>query len=360
MEYLDILNEEVKQYFKILSPEFPTWLLEYINTPEMQRIKGTSMSCGTDYSKLFNFTYWYSNLEHSVGVALIGWHFTNDKKQTLAGLFHDIATPTFKHCIDFMNGDSEHQESTEERTEQIIRNSKDIMKLLKRDGIKVEEICDYHVYPIADNDTPKLSADRFEYTFSSGLSFHRVWELKTIKEIYNNVCVLKNENGIDELGFKDWKVCEKYIHIISKLWPEWISDEDRTVMQFLADIVKSMNVKGYLTVDDLYNLSEKEVIDRILNCEDEYIRENFIKFQNATSVYGSDTPIKDKYCISVKAKRRYIIPLTKYNNTICRINEISKQAENDINEYFNIKHYKYTGFEFDFKPYKNDNVEKNS
>ena len=100
--YLDAINEEVREYFKILSPEFPTWLLEYIDTPEMQRIHGTSMSCGTDYSKLFNIKYWYSNLDHSVGVALIVWHFTHDKKQTLAGLFHDIATPTFKHCIDFM------------------------------------------------------------------------------------------------------------------------------------------------------------------------------------------------------------------------------------------------------------------
>lgn len=37
--YLDTLNEEVKEYFKILSPEFPKWLLEYVDTPEMQRIK---------------------------------------------------------------------------------------------------------------------------------------------------------------------------------------------------------------------------------------------------------------------------------------------------------------------------------
>lgn len=88
-----------------------------------------------------------------------------------------------------------------------------------------------------------------------------------------------------------------------------------------------------------------------MNCQDNYIKENFIKFQNATSVYGSDTPIKNKYCISVKGKRRYIIPLTKYNNGVSRINEVSKSAKNDIDEYFNIEHYKYTGFDFDFKPY---------
>ena len=53
-KYLENLNEEVKEYFKILSPEFPEWLLEYIATPEMQRIDGISMSCGTDDSKVFD------------------------------------------------------------------------------------------------------------------------------------------------------------------------------------------------------------------------------------------------------------------------------------------------------------------
>ena len=224
-------------------------------------------------------------------------------------------------------------------------------KARELNAIKIEEISDYHIYPIADNNTPQLSADRFEYTFSSGLVFHRIWDLDTIKEMYSNIRIFKNEKGIDELGFNDHKICEKYIHIISKLWPEWISDKDRTVMQFLADIVKSMNVKGYLSINDLYNLSEKEVIDKILNCEDDYIKENFIKFSNATSVYGSDTPINDRYCISVKPKRRYIIPLTKFDNDIYRINQVSSQAANDIEEYFNIKNNKYTGFDFDFKPY---------
>ena len=62
-KYLQNLNEEIREYLKILSPEFPEWLLEYIYTPEMQRLNGTSMSCGTDYSKVFNLRYWYSMLQ---------------------------------------------------------------------------------------------------------------------------------------------------------------------------------------------------------------------------------------------------------------------------------------------------------
>ena len=355
MNYLQNLNEEVREYFKILSPEFPEWLLEYINTKEMQRQGKINISCGTCYSKLFSSKYWYSNLDHSVGVALIIWHFTHDKKQTLAGLFHDIATPCFKHCIDFFNGDSEHQESTEELTEEIIRNSEEIMTLLNRDGITLKEVSNYHIYPIADNDTPKLSADRFEYTFSCGLVFHRIWELDSIKEMYENISILKNEYGIDELGFNDPKLCEKYVHTISKIWPDWIDDKDRATMQFIADTIQSMNIKGYLSIDDLYILSEEEVLNRIRTCDDEYIRESFKNFEAATSFYGSDTFVDNKYCTDVKSKKRYIIPLTKYNDEIYRINEISSLANQDIEEYLNFKTSKYVGFNFDFKPYENEN-----
>ena len=350
-KYYNNLDDLRKEYFKVLSPVFPEWLLDYIDTPEIQRLSGISMVCGTDYSKIYDYKSFNSTLDHSVGVALIIWNFTKDKKQTLAGLFHDIATPVFKHSIDFMNGDSEHQESTEERTEQVIRNSQTILSLLNRDGIKVEEISDYHIYPIADNNTPRLSADRFEYTFSNGLFLYGAWNVDEISKYYNDITILKNEDGIEELGFKTPQICKEYLHTILPIFANYDSDNNRTVMQFFADIVKSMNVKGYITVDDLYELSEEDVINRILNCDDTYIKESFVKFQNATSVYGSDTPVNNRYCISVKGKKRYIVPLTQNNGNAYRISQIDETARNEVQDYINLKRSKYTGFNFEFNPY---------
>lgn len=238
--YFDNLKEPIKRYFDILSPEKPDFLEEYINTPEMKKQAGISVSCGTYYSKLFpEIALWNSNLDHSVAVALIIWNFTKDKKQTLSGLFHDIATPAFKHCIDFMNGDYEKQESTEELTTEIIRNSTEIMNLLERDGIKIEEINDYHKYPIADNDTPMLSSDRLEYTLSNGLGVRRkLWDLDEIKEIYENIEIQKNEDGIEELGFKDKEIAEKFVKNMSILSKSYIDNRTKISMQLLADIIK--------------------------------------------------------------------------------------------------------------------------
>lgn len=37
--YLEALNKEVKEYFNILEPDFPKWLVEYIETKELKKMK---------------------------------------------------------------------------------------------------------------------------------------------------------------------------------------------------------------------------------------------------------------------------------------------------------------------------------
>ena len=227
------------------------------------------------------------------------------------------------------------------------------MALLERDKIDLKEVSDYKIYPIADNNTPRLSADRFEYTLSGGLYQTRVFELENIRQYYNNIIITKNEDGLDELAFKDLKICESFIHDISKLWPRWAEDEDRLCMQFIADIIKSMNKKGFITIDDLYVLSENDVINMIQTCKDHYIRDAFEKYQSATRafVYKSDEPNNEIYCTSVKGKKRYINPLVTLNKEVKRIKDVSKLANEDINSFLNMKMHTYIGFNFEFKPY---------
>ena len=241
--YYDNLNEEIKEYFKILEPNFPEWLNEYINTKELLTQKYISVTCGTIYSDLFESNFFFSSLDHSVAVALIVWHFTHDKKQTLSGLFHDIATPAFKHCVDFLNGDYMTQESTEDLTTEMIKNSKEIMSLLKRDNISISEVDDYHIYPIADNDTPKLSADRLEYSLANALFTYRLLDSECIKEIYNDIEIQRNEENEIELGFKTKKIAIKFVEVTSRMSVIYREDRTRYSMQFIADILKRLSTE---------------------------------------------------------------------------------------------------------------------
>lgn len=350
--YYDNLNPEMKKYFKILCNDFPEWLFDYINTKELQRINSISVSCGVDYSACFKTRYFHSNLDHSVGVALIIWNFTHDKKQTLAGLFHDIATPVFKHSIDFMNGDYKNQESTEERTEDIIKNSKEITTLLKRDNISLDEVCDYKIYPIADNKSPRLAADRLEFNFSCGLSFCKIWQLDEIKNVYNNIKIVKNEENIDELAFSSLEICKNYIKKVIKLWKIWVCNEDKTIMNFLADITRSMIIKKYITIDDLYILTEQEILNKIKNSSDNYLKKAFCEFLKQEKVYTSNKKINDKYCIKINPKKRYINPLVIKDANPKRIMDLSVEVKELINDFILNDDVEWTYFDFDFVPYK--------
>ena len=340
-KYYDNASKEIKEYFKVLEPEFPEWLNEYINTKELLSQQYISVTCGTIYSDLFESKFFFSSLDHSVAVALIVWHFTHDKKQTLSGLFHDIATPAFKHCVDFLNGDYMTQESTEDLTTNIIKNSKEIMKLLERDNIDVSEIDNYHMYPIADNDTPKLSADRLEYSLSNALFTYELLDLDAIAEIYNDIEIEKNEEGEVELGFKTKKIARNFVKVTSRLSVIYREDRTRYSMQLIADILKRLSDENKITKEDLYKLKESDVISIIENSKYSKI---FNIWKYAKKVKTSKEKPENVYYVHHGAKVRYIDPL--FNGE--RMSKCCKIAKKyiDNNLAYDMNNYVYLDFNF--------------
>ena len=341
MKYIDSVDKRVLDYFNMLEPNFPEWLNDYIETKELLKQRYISMTCGTIYSDLFESEFFFSSLDHSVAVALIVWHFTHDKKQTLSGLFHDIATPAFKHCVDFLNGDYMTQESTEDLTSKIIGSSKEIMDLLKRDNIKLEEVDDYHIYPVADNDTPKLSADRLEYSLSNALLTYKLLNIDEIKKIYNDVILDKDEEGTLELSFKSKETALEFVKITSKLSIIYREDRTRYSMQLLADIIKKLNEDRLITKEDLYNMKESEVIEIIENSK---YKDIFNIWKNAKNVKVSKEKPKNVYFVHHGAKIRYIDSLVNKK----RMSSISEEAKKEIdkNLLYDMNNYVYLDFKF--------------
>ena len=338
MNYIDSVNFRIKEYFNVLEPKYPRWLNDYINTKEMLHQQYISITCGTIYSDLYKSDFFFSTLDHSIAVALIIWHFTHDKKQTLAGLFHDIATPVFKHCIDFLNGDYMNQESTEDLTTLIISNSNEIMKLLRRDNINIDDVCDYHIYPIADNDTPRLSSDRLEYSLSNALFTYDLKDIDWVFKIYNDIEVGTNEDGIAELVFKTEDAALSFVDVTSKLSIIYREDKTRYSMQLLADIIKRLNNDNVISKSDLYTKKEEEIIDiiRKSNCSS-----IFSKWEHAREVISSKTKPEGVYYVHHASKIRYINALVK-NSRIYNINKSAKEMI-DNNLAYDMSNYIYLG-----------------
>lgn len=300
-------------YTSIYSTELPPVLRKMASVPEMLRLKDVGMHCGCEYTSLpvYSSALEYSRYIHSLGVAGIVWNFTGDIKQAAAGLFHDIATPVFAHTIDFMNDDHMKQESTESRTRAIIENSPEIRKLLQDCGAQVEDVDDYHKYPIADNDTPMLSADRLEYTLGNASLVFRC-PLQEIRDIYKDLVVSENEFGTEELCFRTMETAKLFTKISLRNSWWFVSDEERFAMQFLADLMRAAIQKQAVDPEALY-LTEKEVIQKM--CRDDAVRRLWEEFVHIKGVGISGGKLSDRYCVKVPAKKRYINPLVLTGDT---------------------------------------------
>jgi hypothetical protein len=234
------------------------------------------------------------------------------------------------------------QESTEDLTTEIIKNSNEIMSLLKRDNIEISEVDDYHIYPIADNDTPKLSADRLEYSLSNALFTYKLLNSESIKEIYNDIEIQTNEENEIELGFKTKKIARNFVKVTSRLSVIYREDRTRYSMQLIADILKRLSEENKISKQDLYRLKESEVIEII---ESSKYKDIFNIWKNAKKVKVSKEEPKNVYYINHGAKVRYIDPLFM-GERMSKCCKIAKKMIDD-NLSYDMNNYVYLDFKLD-------------
>lgn len=338
------------KYHRILCKKKPDFLSKYISLPILKRLEGVGLLCGTDWTPLFHNNFFYSRLDHSIGTALIVWNFTKDKKQTISALLHDVSTPAFSHVSDFKNGDALTQSSTENLNAQLIENDSKLLEFLKQDGINVSEVSDYHIYPIADNEIPGLSADRLEYMYPSGAALDSVWTLTEIENNYNHINVLKNEKEIPELGFLEEGECLIYTKKFIQTSMILQRNEDKIAMQLMADILKLAEESKIIKPNELFTLSEKELIELFTKSAEENPSWEFSKyfrtFRGMKKIFRSETKMKGFYCVNLQVKRRYINPLVKTKNSIKRISEVNKEAKEIIEQFLHFNDTKFGCLEF--------------
>lgn len=272
----------LKYYLKCLGYyNLPEFLIKYLNSPSLLRLKNIGYFCGMDYASkdIYNFREFISRYDHSVTVSLMVYKLTNDKRAALAGLFHDIATPCFSHVIDYMNGDYENQESTEEYTEYILKNDEYLVKCLKSDGFEISDVSDFKKYSVVDNDRPKACADRIDGVILTGIGWTKNIDMCDIDSIVNNMAIFINEYREYEIGFKSTNVAKKVVDVSKSIDIYCHSREDNYMMQLLARIAKISIEKGYISYNNLYSLDEKTLLLILKSKNDTDLMSLIIEFE---------------------------------------------------------------------------------
>ena len=299
----------MNQLWTLYHPEIPQFLRDFARTPPMERLRYVGMNCGCEYTDfpLFRNLAPYSRYDHSLGVALIVWHFTGSEQQALAGLFHDVTTPVFAHVVDFLNGDHLRQESTEAGVEACLLSSSEICALLREYGIMPGEIADYHCYPVADNDAPALSADRLEYTVGNLLNYGFM-DLEQLRGFYEDLEVGWDERGYPELTFRTPEVAAAFARAALRTARVYVSDEDRFAMEALAGLLRTAMERKVLSSGDLLT-TEPEVIKKLRR--DAFCAAEWEQFRGYSRILRSADRPETGAWLRVDAKKRWIDPLAR-------------------------------------------------
>lgn len=253
------------QKYQILLGPTPEFLSKYLTLDILVRLQDISLICGMDYASkdAYDISFYISRFDHSLNVALITWRLTKSKEATLAALFHDVASPVFAHVIDYMNGDMVIQESTEEKTSEILYNHEELKSMLKEDNIDIEDILDFKKYSIVDMPRPKMCADRLDNTIGVGMQLVHKLDYKDALVIVKSLTKTINEDGEEELAFTSVEGAQKICVANDAFNALTHSKTDFYMMNLLANIVKRCLLLSLVTYDELFTLTEHDMLDII-------------------------------------------------------------------------------------------------
>ena len=327
----------MNQYINLfIDKSYPDFIDKYLTTKTLTRLKYITQFCGCDYTKLYSPLFLYTRFDHSLVVAHMTWHFTHDKKETIVALLHDVGTPCFAHCIDYVFGDYVNQESSERKISDIVRQDKEILEFLKEDDISLANLDDLSNFHILENKSPQLCTDRLDGVLHTCYIWLHTHSLEQIKEVYNNMMVLKNECGDLEIGFDDLEIAEKFVSMVYNYAKELQGNTDKYVMKYVSEIVKLAVQRNLISLEDLYTKKEEDICHILAT--------NFSSwsiFNEASILTRSETELNDVFCISFDTKKRNTIPLIQTPTGTRRIIEVSAEVlekYNQLNEYKDSKY----------------------
>lgn len=325
----------------------PEALAPFCEAAPMQRLRQIGMHCGCEYTAcpIYEGKAPYTRYLHSLGAAAIVWHFTKDAAQSLSALFHDIATPVFAHVVDFLNGDHLAQESTEAPTHEILANDAKLQAGLRALGLQTQDVDDYHRYPIADNDSPRLSSDRLEYTLGNA---YRVFgaSLDEISAVYEDLTVLESEDGQPELSFRDLTAAQVFSKWSLQQSHWFVSDDDRFFMQALSDLLRLALQEGVIARDDLWR-TEPEVIAKLE--ADPRMKAYWSRYRRITGTASGQTPPEDTYAVKIRAKKRCIDPLVRTGSGAKRLTDLDADFAAQLQAFLRDEFDRYVWARFDLQ-----------
>lgn len=289
-------------------------LMELINSPSMQRLKGISQ---LGMPEEFYFMKGFSRNEHSIGVSIFLKKIGASLEEQIAGLIHDHSHTAFSHVIDWVIGDPSKEDHQDNTLFNYLKNS-EIPEILHRYNININKIYDFEAFGLLEREAPSLCADRFDYSI-------REMALNLPKSIIEKI-VQDISSEKEQLFFKTKEIAEFFgRNYLNLQINNWGGKEARSRYLILANSLKIALENKFISFEDFYK-TDYEVLEILAKTENKLIL-------NQLNMLKKGFIIKeDNNGILLKKKFRYIDPEVKVNEKIKSLSTISKSYKKLLDE----------------------------
>lgn len=218
-------------------------LLELISSDAMQRLKGISQH---GITALLGITPPFTRFDHSIGAMLLVRRLGASIEEQAAALLHDVSHTAFSHVIDFVFDDHSGQSYHEERMEEIVANS-DIPAILQRHGMDWHGFLDETKFPLLEQPSPALCADRLDYFFRD-LEFLKLANGAEIRAALASLEVMEERIVVSNPDAARWLA---YTFIEADR-ASWSSFREVGLYQLTAEAIKIASQSGLIVEADLW------------------------------------------------------------------------------------------------------------
>lgn len=222
-------------------------LIDLMQTAALERLRGVLQH---GITAMIGITCPTTRFEHSVGVMLLARRLGAPLKEQVAALLHDVSHTAFSHVIDYVFGGHDSQ-SYHEVMKASYMTGTDLPATLARHGYDWRDFLHEEDYPLLEQPSPALCADRLDYFLRDS----RDLGLSTDDEIENalqHLIVHAGRMAVDDLPVARWM---GYLYIAADQ-ASWANFREVGLYELAARAIKTGLSGGVIGEADLWGTDE--------------------------------------------------------------------------------------------------------
>lgn len=245
-------------------------LIELLQCPELSRLKGV---CQHGVTSLLGFGPKVTRFEHSVGAFLLVRKVGASVEEQVAALLHDISHTSLSHVVDYALSQPGEDSYHEVHKSRYLKTTQ-LPQILTRNGLGDLKALDEELFPLVEQPSPHLCADRLDYSLRDSLAFGK-FSLEKIHQVFDSLKAAPDPVSPHRLLVLDspqlaLELARAYLATDRDVWSNRShADIYKRTGRIIKELVESRRVKEEalwaLSDADFWTLMRREATPEILS-----------------------------------------------------------------------------------------------